>query len=292
MTDLPPLQIKNLSKSFQQKRKLGSVHAVSEVSFTVNTGEIVGFIGRNGAGKTTTIKCALGLLKPTSGEVLLWGNKPAVSSVRKRLGYIPENPDYDDSFSPMEYLSMFSQMRGIKGDNSIWKNLLKRVGLNNWEHTTIRQFSKGMKQRMSLAIALQSTPDLLILDEPTGGLDPIARKEFRDIILEENRRGATIFLSSHILSEVETICNNAIILDKGKLMVSGPLRKLLGEEHQYKIVFVHRTTEKEIEEIVPETVLQERIDALRQDNIKITDIHLALKSLEDVFLSKAEGKKL
>ncbi len=291
MTSLPPLQITNLSKSFQQKRKLGSVHAVSDVSFTVNTGEIVGFIGHNGAGKTTTIKCALGLLKPTSGEVTLWGNKPASPNVRKRLGYIPENPDYDDSFSPMEYLSMFSQMRGIEGDTTIWNNLLKRVGLENWENTIIRQFSKGMKQRMSLAIALQSTPDLLILDEPTGGLDPIARKEFRDIILEENKRGATIFLSSHILSEVETLCNNAVILVKGKLMASGTLQELLGEEHQYKIVFIHRKTGEEIEELVPETVLQERIDALRQDNIQITSVHLALKSLEDVFLSKTEGEK-
>ena len=291
MISQPPLQITNLSKSFQQKRKLGSVQAVSDISFTVNTGEIVGFIGHNGAGKTTTIKCALGLLKPTSGKVTLWGDKPASPNVRKRLGYIPENPDYDDSFSPMEYLSMFSQMRGIKGDNSAWKNLLKRVGLENWENTVIRQFSKGMKQRMSLAIALQSTPDLLILDEPTGGLDPIARKEFRDIILEENQRGATIFLSSHILSEVETICNNAIILVRGKLMISGSLEKLLGEEHQYKITFAHRTTGEEIEEIVPETVLQERIDALRQDNIKITSVQLALKSLEDVFLSKTEGQR-
>jgi len=291
MTSLPPLQITNLSKSFQQKRKLGSVHAVSDISFTVNAGEIVGFIGHNGAGKTTTIKCALGLLKPTSGEVTLWGNKPASPKVRKRLGYIPENPDYDDSFSPMEYLSMFSQMRGIEGDTTIWKNLLKRVGLENWENTIIRQFSKGMKQRMSLALALQSTPDLLILDEPTGGLDPIARKEFRDIILEENKRGATIFLSSHILSEVETLCNNAVILVKGKLMASGSLQELLGEEHQYKIVFIHRKTGEEIEELVPETVLQERIDALRQDNIQITNVHLALKSLEDVFLSKTEGEK-
>lgn len=291
MTSLPPLQITNLSKSFQQKRKLGSVHAVSSVSFTVNTGEIVGFIGHNGAGKTTTIKCALGLLKPTSGKITLWGSKPASPKVRKRLGYIPENPDYDNSFSPMEYLSMFSQMRGIKGDTAIWKNLLKRVGLKNWENTIIRQFSKGMKQRMSLALALQSTPDLLILDEPTGGLDPIARKEFRDIILEENKRGATIFFSSHILSEVETICNNAVILVKGKLMASGSLQELLGEEHQYKIVFIHRKTGEEIEELVPETVLQERIDALRQDNIQITSVHLALKSLEDVFLSKTEGEK-
>ncbi len=105
--------------------------------------------------------------------------------MRRRLGYVPENPDYDDSFTSMEYLSMFASMRGLTGGEKQWRALLARVGLQGWERTGIRQFSKGMRQRLSLALALQSEPDLLIMDEPTGGLDPVARKEFRDIILEE-----------------------------------------------------------------------------------------------------------
>lgn len=289
MADIHPLQVAGLSKQFPRKKGLGSVQAVSDISFDVQQGEIVGFIGHNGAGKTTTIKCILGLLSPSKGKVSLWGNAPAVSKVRKRIGYIPENPDYDDTFTPMEYLDMFASMRGLSGSAEAWTSLLKRVGLSSWETTGIRQFSKGMRQRMSLALALQSTPDLLIMDEPTGGLDPIARKEFREIIIEENRRGASIFLSSHILSDVETICNKAIILSGGKLVAQGSMQELLGGENQYRITTISRKTDEEVEEIIPEADLQSRIDSLRKDNLPIIKVERALKSLEDVFLSATEG---
>ncbi len=289
MSEKPPIQVSNLSKHFARKRSIGSIQAVSNISFDVNQGEIVGFIGHNGAGKTTSIKCILGLLKPSEGKVSLWGGQPADAEVRKRIGYIPENPDYDDSFSPMEYLTMFASMRDLSGVESDWMNLLARVGLTKWETTGIRQFSKGMRQRLSLAIALQSTPDLLILDEPTGGLDPIARKEFREIILEENKRGASIFLSSHILSDVETICSKAIILSGGKLITEGSMKELLGELHLYRIVSISRKTGQEVEEILPEPDLQTRIDSLRKDNVSIIKIELALKSLEDVFMAATGG---
>ncbi|MCK5785573.1 MAG: ABC transporter ATP-binding protein [Candidatus Sabulitectum sp.] len=290
MADVHPLQVKRLSKRFPRKRGLGSVQAVSDLSFAVRQGEIVGFIGHNGAGKTTTIKCLLGLLKPSEGSISLWGYTPASRKVRARIGYIPENPDYDDSFSPMEYLSMFASMRGLSGDDKSWLKLLKRVGLSSWETTGIRQFSKGMRQRMSLAIALQSNPDLLVLDEPTGGLDPMARKEFREIIIEENKRGASVFLSSHILSDVETICHRAVILSRGKLVTEGSMKELLGGENLYRIVVISRKTGEEIEEIIPEADLQSRIDSLRRDNLPIVKVEMALKSLEDVFLSAAGGE--
>lgn len=289
MADIHPLQVMGLSKQFPRKRGLGSVCAVSNISFNVGQGEIVGFIGHNGAGKTTTIKCLLGLLKPSQGKISLWGNAPANPKVRKRIGYIPENPDYDDSFSPMEYLTMFASMRGLSGIENDWMKLLKRVGLAGWETTVIRQFSKGMRQRMSLALALQSNPDLLVMDEPTGGLDPIARKEFREIIIEENRRGASVFLSSHILSDVETICNRAVILAGGKLVVEGSLKELLGGEKLYRITVISRRTGEEVEEIMPEADLQSRIDSLRKDNLPIVKVELALKSLEDVFMAATGG---
>lgn len=285
MSDVHPLQVAGLSKHFPRKRGLGSVQAVSDISFNVQQGEIVGFIGHNGAGKTTTIKCILGLLKLSEGKISLWGDAPADSKIRKRIGYIPENPDYDDSFTPMEYLSMFASMRGLSGVDEDWIKLLKRVGLARWETTGIRQFSKGMRQRMSMAIALQSNPDLLIMDEPTGGLDPIARKEFREIIIEENKRGASVFLSSHILSDVETICNKAVILAGGKLTAEGSMEDLLGKEHLYRITVISRKTGEELEETIPEADLQSRIDALRRDNLPIVKVEMALKSLEDVFLA-------
>ncbi len=289
MADIHPLQVMGLSKQFPRKRGLGSVCAVSNISFNVGQGEIVGFIGHNGAGKTTTIKCLLGLLNPSQGKISLWGNAPANPKVRKRIGYIPENPDYDDSFSPMEYLTMFASMRGLSGVENDWMKLLKRVGLAGWETTVIRQFSKGMRQRMSLALALQSNPDLLVMDEPTGGLDPIARKEFREIIIEENRRGASVFLSSHILSDVETICNRAVILAGGKLVAEGSLKELLGGDKLYRITVISRRTGEEVEEIMPEADLQSRIDSLRKDNLPIVKVELALKSLEDVFMAATGG---
>lgn len=291
MGDPYPLHVNDLSKKFPGKRGLGSVHAVSGVSFSVRPGEITGFIGHNGAGKTTTIKCILGLLKPSGGRVSLWGSPPGAASVRRRLGYVPENPDYDDSFTSMEYLSMFASMRGLTGGEKQWKALLARAGLAGWERTGIRQFSKGMRQRLSLALALQSEPDLLIMDEPTGGLDPVARKEFRDIILEENARGASVFLSSHILSEVETICTRAVMLSRGNLITQGFMKDLLGVEKKYRVAAVNLDTEDTLELTVNEGELQDSIDSLRGRNLSVTRVEPVLKTLEEVYLSVSGGQE-
>ncbi len=289
MSDMHPLLVKELSKNFPGKKGIGTVHAVSKVSFEVRQGEIVGFIGHNGAGKTTTIKCILGLLNPSGGKINLWNGKPADPAVRKRIGYVPENPDYDQDFSPIEYLTMFASMRGINGSIKDWNSLLSRVGLSGWEHTTIKQFSKGMRQRMSLALALQSEPDLLIMDEPTGGLDPVARKEFRDIILEENKRGASVFLSSHILSEVETVCNRAVMLSGGKLIAEGSMISLLGSEKVYRLV-AENSSGDSIELEVPESELQHKIDKARGKGLSIMRVELKLKTLEEVYISVSGGE--
>ena len=290
MTDIHPLLVKDLSKNFPGKRGIGTVHAVSGVSFEVRQGEIVGFIGHNGAGKTTTIKCILGLLNPSGGKISLWGGKPASPEVRKRIGYIPENPDYDQDFSPFEYLSMYASMRGIQGTSRDWYSVLSRVGLQGWEKTTIKQFSKGMRQRMSLALALQSKPDLLIMDEPTGGLDPVARKEFRDIILEESRRGASVFLSSHILSEVETVCTRAVMLSKSRLISQGSMASLLGSEKTYRLV-AENSSGDSVELEVPESGLQHKIDKAREKGLSIVRVELKLKTLEEVYLAMRGGEE-
>lgn len=290
MTDAHPLQVAELSRSFPGRKGLGTVHAVRGVSFHVRQGEIVGFIGHNGAGKTTAIKCILGLLKPSSGSISLWNGKPADPSVRKRIGYVPENPDYDQDFSPMEYLTMFASMRGLAGGEKKWNTILSRVGLSGWEKTVLKQFSKGMRQRMSLALALQSEPDLFLMDEPTGGLDPVARKEFRDIILEENKRGASIFLSSHILSEVETVCNRAVMLSKGKLIAEGSLENLLGAEKTYRLV-AENSSGDSVELEIPESGLQQKIDKAREKGLSVTRVELKLKTLEEVYISVSGGMK-
>ncbi|MCD4776138.1 MAG: ABC transporter ATP-binding protein [Candidatus Aegiribacteria sp.] len=286
-----PLHVKELEKSFKKKLGLSSFKAVDNINFSLSEGEILGFLGPNGAGKTTAIKCILGLLKPTSGNVTLWGLHPASSEVRKRIGYVPENPDYDDAFTPVEFMTMFSHMRKLNMRKDRMLAILGRVGLSEWENVRIRNFSKGMRQRVSLALALQSEPDLMIMDEPTGGLDPAARKEFRDIILEENQRGASIFLSSHLLSEVETICDRAIILSKGKKVAEGNLEDLMRTEDNYRITYLQPDKEEdEPEELeIKSEVLQKTIDDLRGDGYNIISVRPVYRSLEDVFLSATGG---
>jgi ABC-2 type transport system ATP-binding protein len=283
-----PLQVKELEKSFRTKFGLSSLKAVDSISFQLSAGEILGFIGPNGAGKTTAIKCILGLLKPSNGQVSLWGLHPASLEVRKRIGYVPENPDYDDSFTPLEFMTMFSSMRRLDMTRERMLAVLDRVGLSKWENVRLRSFSKGMKQRVSLALALQSEPELLIMDEPTGGLDPVARKEFRDIILEENQRGSSIFFSSHLLSEVETICDRAVILSKGKKVVEGSLEDLMRTEDNYRITY--RVSDDEPVELeVEAAVLQNTIDDLRGKGYSIITVNPLYRSLEEVFLSATDG---
>ena len=286
-----PLRVNDLEKSFQKKLGLSSFKAVDSVSFTLERGEILGFLGPNGAGKTTTIKCILGLLKPSGGNVELWGARPAEPSVRRRIGYVPENPDYEDIFTPMEYLVMFSSMRKLGMNKETMRAILERVGLSGWENQRLRSFSKGMRQRLSLALALQSRPDLLIMDEPTGGLDPVARKEFRDIILEENRRGASVFLSSHLLSEVETVCSRAVILARGEKVAEGQLEDLMRTEDLFKVTYLlpqeEVTEEKEMQ--VSSEILQKTLDNLRGDGYSIVGVSPVYRSLEDVFLTVTGG---
>ena len=282
-----PLQVKELEKSFKKKLGLSSFKAVDAISFHVSPGEILGFLGPNGAGKTTAIKCILGLLKPSDGKVFLWGSHPGAPEVRRRIGYVPENPDYDDLFTPLEFMTMFSSMRRLNMSRDRILAILDRVGLAKWEDVRISSFSKGMKQRVSLALALQSEPELLIMDEPTGGLDPVARKEFRDIILEESQRGVSVFLSSHLLSEVETICDRAVILSKGKKVVEGRLDELMRTEDHYRIIY--RVSDEPVELEIHAAELQKTIDELRGKGYSIISVNALYRSLEEVFLSVTTG---
>jgi len=286
-----PIIVDELSKNFRTRLGFSTVPAVNSIGIRLHRGEILGFLGPNGAGKTTTIKCILGLLKPSSGTISLWGSPPACSSVRRRIGYVPENPDYEDSFTPMEFLSMFASMRGLSTDSAGMLSILARVGLSNWENVRIRNFSKGMRQRVSMALALQSSPDLLIMDEPTGGLDPAARKEFRDIILEERDRGASVFFSSHLLSEVETICTRAVILSRGSKVAEGSMDDLLRTEDMSRITYHAAPGSEDITEIdVTSHSLQETIDRLRAEGCEISEIRPVFRSLEEVFLSATGGE--
>ncbi len=285
-----PLELTDLVKDYPRRFGLSSFTAVDGVSLRLEEGQILGFLGPNGAGKTTTIKCMLGLLKPSSGSVVLYGKPPASATVRQRLGFVPENPDYEDSFTPMEFLSMFARMRDLHDSRTEMLSLLERVGLSGWEETRIKSFSKGMRQRMSLALALQSIPDLIVMDEPTGGLDPLARKEFRDIIMEENERGASIFLSSHLLSEVEAVCHRAVILSRGRVVREGKMEDLLRTENTYSITWSPGGGGEKVTETVPAAELQGKLDDIRDSGARILEVGPRSLTLEEVFLSATNGK--
>ncbi len=280
-----PLEVEGLAKNYPRRLGLSSFTAVKELSLSMADGQILGFLGPNGAGKTTTIKCILGLLKPSAGSIRLYGSPPAAPEVRRRLGFVPENPDYEDSFTPLEFLSMFARMRGLDDSREDMISLLERVGLSGWEGTRIKSFSKGMRQRMSLALALQSVPDLIVMDEPTGGLDPLARKEFRDIILEENQRGASVFLSSHLLSEVEAVCHRAVILSRGRVVREGRMEDLLRTENTYSVTWSPADGREKVNETVPAAELQGKLDDIRQSGGRIREVGPRSLTLEEVFLS-------
>ncbi len=208
------------------------VEAVRGITFDVKAGEIFGFLGPNGAGKTTTIKTLLGLIFPTRGEVLLFGLPVTDPAARRRVGFLPENPYLYQYLTPREIMDLCGRLVGMSShDRAVeTKNILRRVGLGSVMDRPLRRFSKGMLQRAGLAQALMGDPELLILDEPMTGLDPIGRKEVRDLILEERHRGRTVMFSSHILSDVEMLCDRVAIVNRGELTAYGSLDQLLRRE--------------------------------------------------------------
>lgn len=217
----------NLSYSYQEGSR--RVDALSGVTLEVSRGEIFGFLGPNGAGKTTTIKLILGILRPASGKVLLFGKPPIDPEARNVIGYMPESAEYYRYLTPVELLRMYGGIFHIP--SSVLKKrideLLGLVDLSNHAGRLMGGFSKGMMQKVSLAQALVNDPEILILDEPAGGLDPISRRTLRDVILLFREKGKTIFFSSHELSEVEMVSDSIGVLDRGRLVASAPLKEVM-----------------------------------------------------------------
>lgn len=215
-----PWQIKGIAQT---------VHAVKGISFAVEPGEIFGFLGPNGAGKTTTIKMLMGLIRPTSGTGTVLGRPLNDKNARARLGYLPEQPYFYEHLKPMEFLDFYGGLFPMtaRERRERARKLLDRVGLSHALDRPIRKFSKGMVQRIGIAQALINAPDLVVLDEPMSGLDPLGRKEIRDLIFELKQQGVTVFFSSHILQDVEQICDRVAILVRGKLHRIGRIQALL-----------------------------------------------------------------
>jgi ABC-2 type transport system ATP-binding protein len=211
------------------RKRYGRQQAVADVSFEVGRGEIVGLLGPNGAGKTSVIKMLLGLVHADEGEVMLLGRPGADPAARARVGYLPELFRYQPWLSPTEVLALHVRLSGIAVTAAEQQDCLALVGLADRAHDRLGGFSKGMQQRLGLAVALVAGPELAVLDEPTSALDPLGRADVRDIVLTLKERGVAVLLNSHLIGEVERVCDRVVILDRGEVAASGTLAELLGQ---------------------------------------------------------------
>lgn len=219
------IQTEKLTKQF------GDFTAVDSITLSIRPGEIYGFLGPNGAGKTTTILMLLGIIKPTRGSIFLFGEEfhPGRLDLKLRIGMVPERHPTGmwKWMTAREYLEVFADLNRVKNFEGRMKHLLKKVELHKVENKKIKAFSRGMLQKLSIVRALLHDPDVLILDEPISGLDPAGIKKVRELILSVNREGATIFISSHLLSEIEKICNRVAIISEGRLLAEASMGSLL-----------------------------------------------------------------
>lgn len=212
-------------------RAFGDVKAVDGLSLSLAPGEIVGFLGTNGAGKTTTIKMITGLLRPDAGEVSVFGGDPSDPAVRARIGYMPEVATYYPYLNARELLAFYGGICGLdaKSVRERTDSLLESVGLADAAKRPLRTYSKGMLQRAGIAQALLNDPDLLVLDEPFTGLDPLARIHFRELLRSLREKGKAVFFSSHELGETELLCDRVAIMKKGRCVYHGPVKDLAGD---------------------------------------------------------------
>lgn len=227
------LKVENLIKDYPTGFLRKKVRVLKGVSFSVNRGEIFGFVGPNGAGKTTTFKAVLGFVGITGGSVSIMGRPTGDVSVKKHIGYLPENPYFYDYLTGEELLRYMGQLHGINGKALLRRidKLLEKVNMTHARRVQLRRYSKGMLQRIGIAQALINDPEFLILDEPMSGLDPIGQREIRELILEEKKKRKTIILSSHILSDVETMCDRVGVIIGGRVVRTGELGELLEDIH-------------------------------------------------------------
>ncbi|HEY6080410.1 MAG TPA: ABC transporter ATP-binding protein [Polyangiaceae bacterium] len=223
------IRVEGLKKEFRQGLFMRRVQAVKDISFRVERGDIFGFLGPNGAGKTTTIKMLTGLIRPSAGKAELFGEPVPSRRALARIGFLPENPYVYPYLTPTEFVELCGRLSGLSSAaaRSRCRQVLNQVGIAYAADRPVRRLSKGMLQRTGLAAALVADPELLILDEPMSGLDPVGRKEVRDLIVDERKRGRTIFFSTHILNDVETLCDRVTILRKGEVVVTGAIGELL-----------------------------------------------------------------
>ncbi len=277
----PVINAIGLGKEFRDFWNRPKAKAVNDVDFQVNEGEVVGFLGPNGSGKSTTVKMILGLLYPTAGSLQVFSRSPRDVDTKKLIGYLPEETYLYKYLNASETLEFFGSLFGIHKQDCRRRSdqLLEMVGLSHVKRRRVGEFSKGMQRRIGLAQAMINDPALLILDEPTSGLDPLGCREVKDLILNMKKRGKTVFVTSHLLSDIEDICDRVIILYGGKVRATGSLKELLTINEASRITTPLLTPEA-TEKVVK--VLRENLQGedFRIDKPRMT--------LEDFFLDVIE----
>lgn len=236
----PIITFKNITKIFPigiLKKKV----AVDNVSFSIPKGEVVGLVGANGSGKSTSIKMMLGFLKPNSGTIEVAGIDSKNKNIRRLIGYLPENPKFQKFLTGYEIMKYYAKLLSLPKNelNERVEHLLNIVGLSKAQHEKVQGYSKGMGQRLAIAQSLLSNPPILVFDEPMSGLDPLGRREIRNLIasLHTNMKETTIFFSSHILTDIENLCTSVVLLKKGKLKAIGAVKDLLGQKNIEESLF-------------------------------------------------------
>lgn len=281
------ITINSLHKSYRSEFWLKKIKAIEDLSLEVESGKVTGFLGANGAGKSTTIKCLLGLLLPDSGDIRFFGDQKLSPEVKSKIGFLPERPFFYEYLQGDEFLSFYANLSGMKSGKSLNKKieeLLELVGLSHAGDKKLREYSKGMLQRIGIAQAIIHDPDLIIFDEPMSGLDPDGRFEVNQIIQRIAEQGKTVFFSSHLLHDVEKISENIIILKKGVLKYQGALGPLLEDvSSKFQLTYVESGQKNNLLLEDMES-LQSEIDSLRKRDAQIIDITQAQASLEQAYV--------
>jgi ABC-2 type transport system ATP-binding protein len=277
MSEPAVVVVDEVVKDFRPGFGLRKKRVLHGISFGVREGEIFGFVGPNGAGKTTTLKVLMGLIRPSAGRASILGHDVSETEFRRHVGFLPENPYFYDYLSGREILDFYARLCGVSGAERRRRvdTLLEWVGLSHAADARLRTYSKGMQQRVGIAQALVHDPRVVFLDEPMSGLDPIGRKEIRDLILRLRSEGKTVFMNTHILSDVEMVCDRVAIIVRGRIRHEGPIDGFLSSEA--------RETDVVVSQLSPSAVaaLEERLSASLRSLGDRMELRVAEKSVNE-----------
>jgi ABC-2 type transport system ATP-binding protein len=307
--DTAAIDVRDLRKTYRTPLRRKKVEALRGVTFSVTRGQIFGFVGPNGAGKTTTIRALMGLLRPTAGAATILGHAIPSRAARARLGFLPESPYFYDYLTVGELLDLAGRLFGlphcVRRKRAV--ELIDRVGLGRARGQALKKYSKGMLQRAGLAQALMNDPELVVLDEPMSGLDPIGRKEVRDLIIELREQGKTVFFSSHILTDIEAIADHVAIIARGQLQAQGTPAELIQRTVLGIDVTVRIAADAELDALVEGASRVRRaadelsltlpadadvdawLSAARDKGAKVVAVTPRHETLEDLFLRQIAG---